>query len=341
MHLPPALTARFAVLLALAALALSSSARGQDESSPSDLAPDKSPVQTAKSADCPTFRVRPQDQIWVINTRWLGCSAGGAAEPNWAVWRYESGRWENSTTADFYATDSAEIVTAVYIHGNRVDDQNALDDGLAVYFQLVGKLDHEPPVRFVIWSWPSTQIKGQLNDVRVKADRADVEAYYLARFLAGISPEVRVGLLGFSYGARIIAGGLHGLGGGRVVGHTIDPGERAKMRVVFWAAAENSDWLLPGRTHGQALPMAEHWLNLINCCDPALAQYWRVDKCVGGTALGYAGLYGRNLLPADLSARFVEWNVTHLIGKQHSLYPYLYSLPIQNRTRQVVLWHEL
>jgi hypothetical protein len=34
-------------------------------------------------------------------------------------------------------------------------------------------------------------------------------------------------------------------------------------------------------------------------------------------------------------------NVTCLVGGTHDMQPYLYSLPIQNRTREYVLWHEL
>jgi hypothetical protein len=321
-------------------------ALGQEEAaSPSDVQPAaaNSPIQAAAknpSAGCTTFRVRPQDDIWAVSTRWLGCPACGAAEPGWTVWHYESGRWINSTTAAFYATDDRGLVTPIFVHGNRVEDGQALGDGLAVYFQLAGKLDDEQPVRFVIWSWPSAQIRGPLNDVRTKAHRADAEGYYLARFLAGMSPKVEVGLVGFSYGARIIGGALHGLGGGSVAGCTLESGERPKLRVVLWAAAENSDWLAPGYFHGRAIGQAENWLNLINRCDPALAHYWRLDKCVGGSALGYTGLYGRNLLSADDNARFAELDVTHLIGKIHDMPPYLYSLPVQNATREYALWHK-
>lgn len=331
---------RFFRLTLLAALLSCAGALRGEETSPSDSKPvvaaGKSPVLA-----CQTFRVRPQDQIWAVCTRWLGCPAGGPAEPGWTVWRYEAGRWVNSTTAAFYATDAEKLVTPIFVHGNRVGDSQALSDGLSVYFQLAGKLDDERPVRFVIWSWPSTQIHGPMNDVRTKAYRADTEGYYLGRFLAGISPEPQVGLVGFSYGARIIGGALHGLGGGNVAGHTIPAGERAKMRVVLWAAAENSDWLVPSRFHGQALPLAEKWLNLINYCDPALAQYWRLDKCNGGCALGYTGLYGRNLLTPEVNASFHELDVTHLIGKEHDLPPYLYSIPVQNATREYALWHDL
>ena len=131
----------------------------------------------ARKESC-TFRVREQDEIWVVSTRHLGCPWGGKEEPAWQIWRYEKGWWQPRTAADFYEGDKAEVVTPIYIHGNRIDHPQACSDGLAVYFQLVGKLDEEPPVRFVIWSWPSSQIKGQLKDVRVKAARSDVDAYY-------------------------------------------------------------------------------------------------------------------------------------------------------------------
>ena len=45
------------------------------------------PSQSAGS--CRTFRVRPQDEIWVVNTRCLGCPQG-AVEPNWTIWKYDA-----------------------------------------------------------------------------------------------------------------------------------------------------------------------------------------------------------------------------------------------------------
>jgi hypothetical protein len=194
-------------------------------------------------------------------------------------------------------------------------------------------------VRFVIWSWPSEQIHGPLRDVRAKAARSDLDAVYLGRFLAGIQPQVRVGLVGYSYGARIIAGGLHLLGGGQLLGWTVSPGERPQLRVALWAAAEDDDWLVPGRYHGQALGMAEHWLITYNCCDPVLARYHLLQKWVKPVAMGYSGVAGRNLLPADLDARIEEWDVSNLVGSTHDLEPYLYSPAIAGRTRDVVLWH--
>ena len=298
-------------------------------------------VIQAPRATCPTFRVREQDQVWLVSTRCLGCPSGGSELPHWQMWRYEQGLWQPRTSAEFYAADSADVVTPFYIHGNRIDPGLASSDGLAVYFQLAGKFDDEPPVRFVIWSWPSSQIHGQLKDVRAKAARSDVDAYYLGRFLAAMHPEVRVGLIGYSYGARITCGALHLLGGGLQIGLTIEPGPRPQARVALWAAGEHNHWLLPGQYHGEALQQAEAWFIAINCCDPALARYRFLDPCSDPVALGYAGMYGRNLLPPDLNARIEEVNVSNIVGSTHDNDPYIYSLYIQNRTRDYVLWHPL
>jgi hypothetical protein len=299
-------------------------------------------ASSSATAPCTTFRVRPQDEIWAVSTRCLGCPSGGNWEPQWTVWKYDplAPQWLNSSASALYATDSPKIVTAMYIHGNQIDSSLALRDGLETYFQLAGRYDDEGPVRFVIWSWPSDKIHGPIRDGRSKADRSDSDAYYLARFLAPIQPDVRVGLLGYSYGARIIAGALHLLGGGELLGLTVAPGQRARFRVAFWAAAEHDYWLLPGRYHGLALPLADQWLITRNCCDPALARYRWVEKRYNPVALGYSGLVGRNLLTAEQNARIEELDVTQLVGHTHDHNAYLYSGPIASRTRAVVLWHE-
>ena len=73
-------------------------------------------------------------------------------------------------------------------------------------------------LRFVIWSWPSDKIKGPLNDIRTKAWRTDTDGYYLGWFLQRMHPQSDIGLIGFSYGARIVSGALHVLAGGELDG---------------------------------------------------------------------------------------------------------------------------
>ena len=43
----------------------------------------------------------------------------------------------------------------------------------------------------------------------------------------------------------------------------------------------------------------------------------------------------------DGNARIEEVNVSNIVGSEHHWRPYLYSLYIQNRTRDYLLWHEL
>jgi hypothetical protein len=290
-----------------------------------------------KSAACTTFRVRPQDAVWAVSTRSLGCPAPGWTYPL-TVWQYESQspRWANASMEAFTASDDPQIVTVVYIHGNRIDSNLALQDGLSVYFQLAGAWDHEPPIRFVIWTWPSDQIRGPLKDVRAKAARSDADAYYLGQFLSRLSPEMKVGLLGYSYGARIACGGVHLLGGGRLDGLSLPTASGPEIRVALWAAAEHDYWLLPGRFHGQALPRAEQWFITRNCCDPVLAHYRMLDKCCDPTALGFSGLVGRNLLSPEINERIDELDVTGVVGSSHDMQRYLYARSILDPTRDVL-----
>jgi hypothetical protein len=292
------------------------------------------------AAVCDSFQVRPQDEVWLVSTRCLGCP-DGKAQTAWALWKYEpkEPRWLEASAADFYASDLVHAVTSIYVHGNRVDHEQAASEGLDVYFALAGKFDDLPPVRFVIWSWPSDQIHGQIRDVRVKADRTDTEAYYLASFLADMNPEVRVGLTGFSFGSRIIAGAVHLLGGGTLLGLAV-PGGTRDVHVALWAAAEHDDWLHPGEYHGEALALAERWFITYNCCDPALALYRFIDSCKSAVAMGYSGVCCRHRLPPELDQRIEEMNVSQLVGRTHQPEPYLYSSPIIDRTRATVLWLE-
>jgi len=292
------------------------------------------------STVCATFRVRPQDQVWLVSTRHLGCY-GGAGDPGLLVWRYQDGLWQPASRAEFYAADSPDVITPIWIHGNQIDFNESAGYGLSVYFQMVGKLDGEPPARFVIWSWPSDKIRGVLRDVRAKAARSDIDAQYLGSFLAGMRPDVRVGVIGYSYGARIVSGAMHLLGGGELLGQVLPPTPRPQVRLALWAAAEHDYWYLPGQFHDRALSAADAWFITLNYCDPVLSRYRFLDPCAGAQAVGHSGISGRQLLPPDVNARLEEVNVTNLIGKQHNWRPYLYSLYIQDRTRDYVMWHDL
>lgn len=274
------------------------------------------------------FRVREQDQVWVLSSRHLCCPTGQPARSLMAQ-RYSANRWREDSLSAFLGFDDPTIATVFYIHGNRIDEGTARADILNIYFQLVGRFDCERPVRLVAYSWPSDQIRGPLRDVRAKASRADGEASLFGNLLSALPTTSPVGIIGYSYGARVTTGGLHQLGAQQA--------SHPPLRVALWAAAVHHDWPLPGRWHGQSLPQAERWLICVNPCDPVLARYAAVEKCGDPTALGYAGLPPHGPLPADVE----EFQVGHLVGKSHDKDSYLYSPAVACKTRETVLWREV
>ena len=86
-----------------------------------------------------------------------------------------------------------------------------------MYRLLTAGVDDATPIRFVIWSWPSAQVRGQLRDVRTKANRTELAGYCLAWVLTHLPETQQVSLLGYSFGARIATGAMHLVGGGELV----------------------------------------------------------------------------------------------------------------------------
>lgn len=278
--------------------------------------------------------VRPQDRVWLASTRHL-CGSGGAP----ALWQWNASQWHTSDHQAFLDETAGFPQTVIYIHGNRVDDNEGASGGLAVYQQVVAAHAGEEPVRFVIWSWPATRICGPIKDVRTKAWRSDDEAVMLAHFLDPIQKrEHRVGFVAFSYGARITGGALHLLGGGRLDGHVIGLRERPQFRAAFWAPAAHNNWLLPNGRHEHAMPLVDKWFSTLNRCDESLWRYERLEKCGNPPALGFVGFTGRGLLPADLQARWEEWEVSRIVGDTHNYHPYVFSPWIAEQTAKCVLW---
>ena len=285
---------------------------------------------------------RPQDSVWLISTRHLGCSHGGDPQnPDFQVIRYDRDQgWEESDFDAFLQTGTPDGITAVFVHGNRVGWSTAFDRGLLAYRALIEGVDDPRPVRFVIWSWPSAQIRGPLRDVRSKAARADHESHYLAWFLARVDPNARVGLFGFSYGGRIISGALHLAGGGTLCGRPLaiaGTPRQCKPRAVLMAAAMHNYWLLPDCRHGRCPSEADRLLIQYNPCDHVLHMYHLVERCSRPRALGYTGLPCLEDLGKD-AARIEQQDVHCEIGNHHNVRLYFDSPRVMDKVREYVLW---
>lgn len=285
----------------------------------------------------PCCRPRTQDEQWLVSTRHLGCCADLELRPP-VVHRLVDGCWERRDLTDLITTgDPQRTVTLIYVHGNRVDANDAVRRGNQVYQKLAPYAPAEMALRFVTFSWPSDQVHGQLQDVRIKAQRTNLEGYNLGWLLARFEPDARVSLLGYSFGARIATGGLHVLGGGRLAGRALDAAPlRLPVRVTLTAAAVDRRWIVPGSVHGRALQQADAMLLFYNRCDPVLQRYHRLEKRGRPVALGYTGI-GRSTLGMH-GGKLEQYDVCSAVGKSHAEANYYASCWMLERMAANLLW---
>ena len=153
------------------------------------------------------FRKRVQDEIWLISSRSIqpGDDLGGLQCDHHAA-----GAWQGSSVAKMTAQHASDLSrpTFVMVHGNRTDSFWAQRRGLQVYQAMFGNVEEAPPIRFVIWSWPTNILQRPLEDFRAKAERSLFEAEIFGQFLTSLDTNNRVGLMGYSLGTQVVLGGL-------------------------------------------------------------------------------------------------------------------------------------
>ncbi|MEX0676558.1 MAG: hypothetical protein WD063_05755 [Pirellulales bacterium] len=274
-------------------------------------------------ACCPQPRL--QDQLWLVSHRGLDCNVEEQVE-NLEYWRYDrEKRWVRSGLAELVAADDGNLITSVFVHGNRISSCEAFTKGWSAY-QTLARCGDERPVRWIVWSWPSERAGGPIKDAQEKACRTDPSAYYLAWFVDQLNPDEPVSLWGHSFGARIVTGALHLLGGGQVAGRRLlkrAHATRRPMQVMLIAAALDNDWLFGGHAHGQALSQIEGMLLVNNGCDALLKRYHRIyQRRSCRQALGYTGL-SRCWLDADAWSKIEQVDACCQVGRRHVLDGYL------------------
>lgn len=297
------------------------------------------PSRAAGFAAGMSCRVRPQDEMWVISSRHLDWPMHASDPPALKYWRWDCGtaRWRKYRAEAFFQSDSAATVTMIYVHGNRIDSRQAVELGWYAYDAVVRRGGCDRPMRLVIFSWPSTRVVGtQMNDLRLKAARTNADGYYLGRLLAQIRHDVPVSLMGFSYGARVITGGLHVAAGGDLYGQQLpadSPRRTGNVRSVLMAAALHSHWLSPNCFHGRAMDATDRMLILTNRCDSILDRYHWVFKGERPQALGVSGMAWR-----DQEGRVRHLDCCGVVGETHDSLRYLDAQPLADVWRPYVFW---
>jgi hypothetical protein len=285
------------------------------------------------------------DEVLLISTRGIGtvCDAArmdreldcrrlafnNEGKPTWIAYD-----WHN-----LQKSENALRQTLIYVHGNRVSVGYDAAEGIAVYESLINARAEREPVRYIIWSWPSSQIPGLIKDYQVKAVRTNPVAWQLAWFMDQLPVETPLALMGYSFGARAVSGSMHILGGGSIGNLKLDERvhpHRPATRVALMAAAFDADWLLPGEVHQKAITQIERMVVVTNHHDPAM-KYFKLSTKIGSTdALGLKGIPQVDKL-GTASKRIQHLDVTAEVGRSHVIYDYLADTPKMNRMWQQLL----
>ncbi len=168
---------------------------------------------------------------------------------------------------------------------------DAIQRGIEVY-RNVRRCNQQEAIDWVIWSWPSEKEGILVRDARRKFQRLDAQGLYLSwvlrRHAEANSPTT---LIGYSFGARVVIGALHALGGGELGGRTL-PGEPVlggPFRCGLVAPALERHALTSRGIHSLATQNLDRMVLLFNRRDAVLKRFWLVEQVRGSMALGYTG----------------------------------------------------
>jgi hypothetical protein len=273
------------------------------------------------------LRANGIDRVYLISTRGIGtrceCSAmhSGLQCEELVAEGYSARHWRSVEWSDVAAELAEPLPTVIYVHGNRVDPGFDKTHGLEIYRSLAARKPSGAPIRYIIWSWPSSKVSGIINDYQVKAARTRPVAWQLAWAVDQMPPETPLTLVGHSYGARVVTGTLHLLAGGRLGDlelvdrtHPVRP----PIRAALLAAAVDASWIRPGGFHGRALELVDEALLVNNHRDPAM-RFYHLAFEGHVRPLGYGGISGLG----QFADRVRTVDVTPAVGRRHALEDYL------------------
>lgn len=284
-----------------------------------------------------------RDEVLLLSTRKVGTVCDSAAVARGLICERllsgpaEEGRWTSDEWQKL-TTTQASMPTIIYIHGNRVPTGQDKAEGLLVYRSFRRHCPHQGPIRFVIWSWPSSQIRGPIKDYLVKAQRTNPVAWQLAWLLDQMPKQTPIAMIGYSYGTRVICGATHLLVGGQLGALQLPERvntSRLPIRVALMAAAFDADWMQPGKLYDRSLKLTEHAVIGTNQLDPAMRFYHLSNGRGRMDALGKRGVFRSGAL-GPAARRLNQIDFTHEVGRSHVVGDYFAA---QAKIKQV--WREL
>ncbi len=303
------------------------------------------------NANCQIGNSPNQSEVFEVSTRHL-CDQFRSInfeQPNVEVNKWVGNQWIRSDVETVLPSVNTGILTIIYVHGNFMERNNALERVRIVdqYF----KAQTDRPFRLIMLSWPSQREKRPLKDAVSNAEGAECQALYVAWMLRRLRNEPQVSLLGFSFGARAITGGLHLDAGGRIPGYSTVPIPRndtsLNYRVGLVAPALDRTWIESNGRHRLALTHVDSMINLYNSKDPILRRFRFIDRLSRPIAAGFAGFTGiaaladpRATAPLSGQSRIRQYDCGSVIGTTHSEKSYYGECPYFRNIIQHLLWED-
>lgn len=283
-----------------------------------------------------------EDSYWEVSTRHLPQCPPSNCLRSLSVRRCE-GSWQSSSmnelVAHCVAANYSRIV--IYVHGNWMPHSDARDRARTVYNTVTCKSD--APICYIAFSWPSERQNGFAKDVIGKKERIDAESFYFANMLDAMPKDTPVGILGYSFGGRVVCGGLHLLGGGKLAHRALCKTDNTipYVRVSLSACAFDRSALTQSGRYSCALSTIEQLVNLYNSNDPILRRFRFFDPGVSPIAAGFSGLlvprFGASGSTASLSPNpKIRQFDCRKVGRTHSELSYFKCSAIHNAINNVL-----
>ena len=250
-------------------------------------------VESPSSGCRSTQSYQSGDRIWLVCTRHLPLSLCNADldNPQFALSRIDQcGRISTSSLEEYFASRLPDRQIVIYVHGNRIEQNEAIGRAMQVRRSIAGC--RTGPIDWVVFSWPSQPTNHLIGDARKKAARTPLQALYMGTFLKMHPPLSKpITLVGYSFGSRVILGGLHALAGGLVEGRSL-PGEPVvgrNFKLALAAPAINAAWISPCGQYRLATYNLDKFLLMYNSRDILLRNHWRLSRERSSEALGVVG----------------------------------------------------
>lgn len=263
---------------------------------------------------------RPGDSLWEVSSRALPDCPQIGEKQHFEIFQLQQSCWPAQpleTLKQLTSAASGQRIV-IYVHGNRMSQQDLHLRAQQVYQRLICSVSSEP-ICFIAFSWPSDR-RGRLgDDIALKKMRLNADAYYLASFVQSLELRRPIGYLGYSFGSAIVCGAHHLLAGGTLNGYQLPelPTQLYEDRISLIAPAFDRQDLTAYGRFSQALVGVEKVVNLYNSNDPVLKRFRFFDRSSSPIAAGFAGIADpSSTSPLDADLRIAQYDC-RCIGRTH------------------------